>query len=74
MVTVQGISMFDSAFGARTLLRLQDATGNVLIWWASGDKSADFTRGEMVTIKGTVKAHAEYKGIKQTTLSRVAMS
>ena len=48
---------------------VQEETGNVFIWWASGN--VDFASDEPLTIKATVKAHEEYKGTKQTVILRV---
>jgi hypothetical protein len=51
---------------------LDDATGNVFKWFASREalgEDLDVT----VTIKGTVKNHEEYKGTKQTILTRCAL-
>lgn len=34
------------------------------------DKTADFEVGHKYLMKGTVKAHNEYKGVKQTVITR----
>lgn len=48
----------------------KDGAGNVFVWkTTSGSLGCD--SGDVVTIKATIKSHEEYKGIKQTTLSRV---
>ncbi len=46
----------------------KDADGNVFIW--KTQKGIAFEYGENVNIKGTVKAHSEYKDEKQTELTR----
>lgn len=55
----------------------EDESGNVLVWKTTspiarevGDHYLDVNSGDMVTIKGTVKEHSEYKGVKQTVLTR----
>jgi hypothetical protein len=58
---------FDTDFGTMHANTFEDADGNQLVWMTG---SASFTAGEEVKLKGTVKAHSEYKGMKQTELSR----
>ena len=49
-----------------------DQDGNALIWWASG--SANWlTEGKTYRVEASVKEHDEYKGRKQTTLTRVTV-
>lgn len=66
-----------------TLLKVVDDSGNVFstfssarlgIEWEDEDGSIQFKSAEVgtrVTLKGTVKGHSEFKGIKETQLSRV---
>ena len=60
---------FDSDYGTKYLCRF-DCDGNSLIWWSSTDAITDFNIGDKLEVKGTVKKHGEYKGWKQTELSR----
>lgn len=46
----------------------KDADGNVFTW--KTQRSFAFEYGENVNVKGTVKAHSEYKDEKQTELTR----
>lgn len=89
-VKVISIKPFDSEFGTKNLINFEDAAGNMLIWWASGDlenivgypgttdANGWYTPGnprrkdELFKIKATVKEHKDYKGAKQTVLSRVS--
>lgn len=75
-VTVENLFQFERpCFNASWLketvniVTMRDAAGNALVskgkFWAE--------KGEAFTIKGTVKAHGEYKGEKQTTLQRVTV-
>lgn len=45
-----------------------DENGNKLVWMTG--KGIEFDEGQQVRITGTVKEHSEYKGEKQTSLSR----
>jgi len=46
---------------------MEDETGNILVWKTG---SATLDEGESYRIKGTIKAHEEYDGRKQTILTR----
>lgn len=59
----RSFSYYDS--GVRTMTVLEDVDGNKLMYWNSMG-----TKGETIRFKATVKSHDEYKGVKQTTLSR----
>jgi hypothetical protein len=56
-------------FGESTLIQVRDNNGNIVKWWASGYHD-EVTEGDEIVIRGTVKAHDEFRGIKQTTLTR----
>jgi hypothetical protein len=55
-----------------TLLLMRDKAGNVFRWSASGIKE-DLLEGKTYRLKGTIKEHAEYKGTKQTILTRCTL-
>jgi hypothetical protein len=59
-------------WGPRSMVKFLDSNGNLMTWFASGDR--DYTPGAAATITGTVKAHSEYQGVKETLLSRVVVS
>lgn len=52
----------------RWVYNLVDATDNVFVWWRD---DAVIKVGARLRIKGTVKQHGEFKGIKHTVLNRV---
>lgn len=70
-----------SGFGTTTYHRhiLRDDAGNVYTWKTTNNlcttQGADnylvASQGDRVTVKGTIKAHGEYEGEKQTELTRV---
>lgn len=68
-VTVAGLHYSEGTFGVSTIYTLVDAAGNVFKWFASDDKLGD-TEGARFVIKGSVKAHKEWKGTKETHLTR----
>jgi hypothetical protein len=68
-VTIEAIRYIEGQWGTTTLYSLTTADGNVAKYFASTDALGDET-GRTLTIKGTVKGHGEYRGIKETTLTR----
>jgi len=61
------VTSWENQFGTTFLYKMTDETGNVFVWYSSG------SREELVggaTVKGTVKDHKEYDGVKQTVLTR----
>lgn len=55
-------------YGLTHIYKFVDQSGNVLVWFSSSFK--DWDNGDKFSGKATVKKHEEYKGIKQTTLTR----
>lgn len=55
-------------YGNTYLMKFRDASGNVLTWFSSVCFS--LRPGEKVKLDGTVKAHNEYNGAKETVLTR----
>lgn len=60
----------DGNYGTRTIVGLEDGAGRAAVWFASG--VPELSVGDKVTGRATVKEHGDYKGTKQTTLSRCA--
>jgi hypothetical protein len=71
-VSVQFVKSMSGGYGATTLVKFVDEKGNILTWFASGDKQ--FTPGEKLVISGTIKGQKEYQGIKETQLTRVKVA
>ena len=62
---------------------MKDAEGNILVWkttsvlmtWDEAKQDNDvISKGDTMLISGKVKEHSEYKGIKQTVLTRCKFS
>lgn len=72
--TLDFVSGYESDFGYVSVLKFVVASGAVLVWktTTSGLERSDV--GKRYIVRGTVKAHAEYKDAKQTTLSRAELS
>lgn len=54
------------------LYQFKDDEGNVLIWKTTNYVEAKV--GDKLLVKGTIKQHDEYKGVKQTVLTRCKVS
>lgn len=64
---VTGKRYIDGGYGLTVLHLFEDEGGNRFSWFAS---SADLEEGQVFNIKGTVKIHDQYKGVKRTVLTR----
>lgn len=60
----------DTQFGILHIYEFKDANGNTVVWKSSSSK--DIPESGIVT--GTVKAHEEYNGIKQTVILRAKIT
>lgn len=70
--TVQQVRALEAGqWGPKTLVKFLTVNGDLLTWFASGDK--DFEVGEKVKITGTVKQFKEFRGVKETQLARVTI-
>ena len=58
----------DGYYGVTHIIKIRSTEGNVFTWFASGWQN--LAKGDRVKVRGTVKKHDEYKGVKQTVLSR----
>ncbi len=71
-VRVIGKRWVESRFGSTALIRMLDKDDNLIITFSGGAFGEDVNIEDKVTIRGTVKKHDEFKGVKQTILNRVA--
>ena len=66
--TVKKTMTFDSYFGGiSTMHIMEDESGNVFVWTTT---SKAFPEGKEILLCGTIKEHKEYRGTKQTVLTR----
>jgi hypothetical protein len=66
---------FETNFGVTHLYKFKDEAGNILVWFASSVyyntvTGQDINIGDTVTLNATVKSHEDYKGVKQTIITR----
>jgi hypothetical protein len=66
-LTVKRVIPLEKQFGVTYVTAMEDADGNQFTWFASG---TELKVGDTYTCDATVKDHSEFKGIKQTVLTR----
>jgi hypothetical protein len=72
-LTLVGEHSFDTAFGTKWILRFEDAQGRAVVWKTTSPGSG-YKTGDHVLVTGTVKELGEYRGTKQTELTRCKVS
>ena len=65
MAEITCITGWETQWGYTKLYKITDEAGNIFTW-----KTSSWVEDGIKTIKGTVKAHNDYKGTKQTELTR----
>jgi hypothetical protein len=71
--TITHLASFESNYGytpTRNLLIILESGTTVAKIITAAGWAFDVERGQEITVTGTVKAHKEYKGTKQTVLTR----
>lgn len=68
-LSVMTVRQIETAYGTSTLYKFRDENGNHLTTFASTPLPAVAER-DVVRLKGTVKKHAKYQGVRETTLNR----
>lgn len=64
--SIECVTSWETQYGYTRLYKIVDCNGNVYTW-----KTSNFVEEEKVNkVKGTVKSHNEYRGIKQTEITR----
>jgi hypothetical protein len=60
--------IFSGTYGQTYFYSFQNEAGNVFVWFSSKDMKLQL--GSTVDLKGMVKDHKDYQGLKQTVLTR----
>lgn len=64
------VTSWETDYGMVWLVKFVSTDGNVFMWRASSLNTLPDNFGEIKTIKGTVKSHDEFRGVKQTFVCR----
>lgn len=68
--TIETIRYIESQYGTSVLYQIRNSeTGQLVKWFASREALGE-TTGVEVSIKGSIKGHEEFRGIKSTVLTR----
>lgn len=67
-IEIDSVRTLEGLYGYTYLYRLIDVDGNVFTWFASKDALRGLTG--RIALKATVKRLDEYKGVKQTVITR----
>jgi hypothetical protein len=70
---IETIRFIYGDYGTTTLYQLRDELSGALVKWFASSSALGDVEGNRVTIKGTVKAHDEYQGLKSTVLTRCTL-
>jgi hypothetical protein len=70
-LTVKNIYSYETVYGTTTMFIFNDEQGNCIVWKATSNPSMEI--GQTYSVKGTVKDHTDYKGTKQTLLTRCSI-
>lgn len=68
--TLDAVYVFESYYGTKAVVKLRDAAGNTLVSFTSPITDAPGTKFQL---SGTVKKHEDYRGVRQTVLSRMTL-
>lgn len=69
-VSGREVACCETQFGLLHIYEFKDANGNAVVWKSNSSKDIP----ESGTVTGTVKAHEEYNGIKQTIVLRAKIA
>lgn len=69
-VSGREVACCETQFGLLHIYEFKDANGNTVVWKSSSSKDIP----ESGVVAGTVKAHEEYNGIKQTVILRAKIT
>jgi len=70
-------SSFETQYGTMWLIQFRNTAGHMMIWKTNPNSAYNVLgenpqRGDQVTVKASIKEHNDYKGTKQTVLTRLA--
>lgn len=63
----------DGKYGLTTLYGFQDENGNIINWWSSTFQEIEINDWTTI-VRGTIKKLDEYKGVKQTVVTRCKLA
>ena len=73
LVTLDFVTGFETDYGYTTVLKFRTAAGATIVWKASSTEIGRSDVGKAYVLTGSVKKFDEYKGQKQTIVTRCAL-
>ena len=74
-LTILAIRPMESQWGVTTLFSFRDEDGRQVAWFSSIDRIDEkFQVGQDVSVKATVKKHGEFRGVRQTMITRAKLA
>ena len=70
-MTLKSIAAFDGRWGSCNVYTFITNDGNIATWFTN---NANLTEGKQYIGKATIKAHTEFKGTQQTTITRCSLT
>ena len=61
--------LIDGYYGETTLTKFLTPQGDLIVWFRSGNKT-DIKQGDTINLSGKIKKHDDYRGRKQTVITR----
>ena len=71
-LTVKSIGGFEGEWGYTTIYKMQDQDGRMFSWFSTSHK-VKLAEGETYKCSATVKDHKEWKGNKETMVTRLTL-
>lgn len=68
-VQVDFVRLIEGYYGETTLTKFLTPAGDLIVWFRSGNKT-DIKQGDYIQLSGKIKKHDDYKGRKQTVITR----
>jgi hypothetical protein len=69
-LTVERVTDRASDYGARRIVSMRDTSNNLFVWMTGAGSTAEVKAGQDLKIRGKIKRHNEFRGEKQTELTR----
>lgn len=70
ILTLLNVFTFETDYGTCHIYKMVDKEGNIAIWKTGNGQISELSQGSEIELKGTVKDHSEYNGVKQTLITR----
>jgi len=67
-LTVKRVNSFETEYGTKFIYTMNDSDGRIFVWFTMNDW---YECGDEINCRATIKEHKDYKGLKQTIVTRL---